>query len=41
MLRHRLTYQEAIDRPDFHIMNKQRLTMIRRGVRDQLTGYPL
>ena len=36
MLRRRLTYAEAIDSPDFHIMNTQRLVMIRRQVWQQL-----
>lgn len=36
MLRRRLTYAEAIESPDFFIMNKQRLVQIRRGVWQQL-----
>jgi hypothetical protein len=36
MLRRRLTYAEAINSPDFHIMNKQRLVMVRREVWKQL-----
>jgi hypothetical protein len=36
MLRRRLTYAEAIDSPDFFIMNKQRLVQIRRGIWQQL-----
>lgn len=36
MLRRRMTYAEAIDHPDFHIMNRQRLVMTRRDVWQQL-----
>ena len=36
MLRRRLTYAEAIESPDFFIMNKQRLVQIRRGIWQQL-----
>ena len=38
MLRRRLTYEEAIASPDFHIMNKQRLVMMRRAIWKQLDG---
>jgi hypothetical protein len=38
MLRKRLTYQEAIDSPEFHLMNKRRLFMIRQAVWQQLDG---
>jgi len=41
MLRRRFTYAEAIESPDFRIMNRQRLVMIRRGVWEQLGGLPL
>ena len=41
MLRRRLTYDEAIDSPDFHIMNKQRLVMTRRMIWQQLDGLPI
>jgi hypothetical protein len=36
MIRQRLTFQEAIDSPAFHVMNRQRLTMTRRAVWKQL-----
>lgn len=38
MLRRRLTYDEAISSPDFFIMNRQRLVMVRRMIWDQLDG---
>ncbi|MDQ2764784.1 MAG: hypothetical protein M3Y22_15310 [Pseudomonadota bacterium] len=36
MLRRRLTYAEAINSPDFYIMNRRRLVMIRRQIWQQL-----
>jgi hypothetical protein len=36
MIRRRLTYEEAVGSPEFHIMNKQRLVMIRRAIWEQL-----
>jgi CobQ/CobB/MinD/ParA nucleotide binding domain len=36
MIRRRLTYDEAIANPAFHVMNKQRLTMTRRALWKQL-----
>jgi hypothetical protein len=41
MLKQRLTYQEAIDSPAFHIMNRQRLVIIRRAVWQQLDALAL
>jgi hypothetical protein len=40
MIRQRLTYEEAIASPAFHIMNKQRLVMTRRAVWKQLDEIP-
>jgi hypothetical protein len=41
MLERRLTFDEAIKRPEFSLVSKQRLTIVRRDIFEQIDSLPL